>query len=113
MTVPDNNSKLLSPRTRLVILVSFAIVFALLIFRSIWLAYVLGLLIVALKASEEKAERIGHLFAYTALFIFVVIPIVYAIHTKTDTRLLSRDAERFIESIIDDGSERACYMGAC
>ena len=120
--------------------VPVSIALALLIFQSIWLAYGLGLFIVAMKASAETRKRVEQLteshesfdglqgkaklgeatgitfqwlLAYTALFVFVVIPVVYNIHTKTDIKLLSRDAERYIESIIDDGNEPACYMGAC
>jgi len=113
------------------------IALALLFFKSIWFAYSIGLLIVALKASIETKRRLtGYLtesrspfdgltgevkleeaagvtfkwlLAYTALFVFLIIPIVYSIHTKTDIKLLSRDAERYIESIIEDGSDKTDY----
>ncbi|MBI5078104.1 MAG: hypothetical protein HZB11_01890 [Candidatus Yonathbacteria bacterium] len=121
--------------------VPVSIALALLFFQSIWLAYGIGLFIVAIKASAEmrklikdlteshpvglrgEAEMAGAagitfrwLLAYTALFVFLIIPIVYNVHTKTNIKLLSRDAERFIERIIDDGNsrdDRNCYMGAC
>lgn len=136
MTTKDNSSNNFIPELKLAVAVFASVAFSLLIFQSIWLAYVLGLFIVAMKASAETRERVEQLiesresieflaggaklggamrvtfqwlFAYTALFVFLVLPLVYAIHTKTDFNLLSMDAENFIESISEDGSDRANY----
>ena len=88
---------------------------ALFLFQSIWLAYILGAVCLSWSIWEttDKHSMLEHLAAYTFIFVIVVIPVVYYLHTNRYANLLSRDAEKYIQSIIDDGSERYCYMDSC